>query len=135
MLRSILGRVLALSTARQSPVDLLLFLEVPACCSSCFSVLLMLTCLLLLLGLPLIHHCLHTDPGKSCRYSAAAWVQVWHAVLTYLDAFEAELWEAGDDLQARERVKQAAAAYKGARWAAVVLLLCWIPTLHKHMAP
>jgi len=34
-------------------------------------------------------------------------------VLTYLDSFEEQLWEAEDDPQAQERVKEAVAAYKG----------------------
>jgi hypothetical protein len=38
---------------------------------------------------------------------------VWHAVLTYLDGFEEQLWEVEDDTQAQARVKQAVAAYKG----------------------
>ena len=34
-------------------------------------------------------------------------------MLTYLDGFEEQLWEVGDDTQAQARVKQAVAAYKG----------------------
>lgn len=65
----------------------------------------------------LVAACTQPPPAPTLRSVASllapTHLQVWHAVLTYLDSFEEQLWEAEDDPQAQERVKEAVAAYKG----------------------
>lgn len=110
-LQGLLAQVLTLTTARRSPLDVLLFLEVRARPSQAPPEL---PCLAGWAGCPRPRA--GQGPGPLTRRRGptdGAPQQVWHAVLSYLDSFENALWDAGDDATAQQQVKNAVEGYKG----------------------
>ena len=132
-LHALLAQVLALSTLRRSPVDLLLFLEVCGV-GGCgwgwggggvggwggggggMGVCMQARLIPVRVGEVVLDA---PSPRPPAAAAAAATVeplpQVWHAVMTYLDGFEEGLWGEGgaDSLEAQQYAKQAVAAFKG----------------------